>query len=190
MKVIRLKKFGEKRFVAKLWELHKAENLYDKRNHGWFEYLITTWDEAKYLDWFFLMDNDNLVAFSTIQRFYPGAYRVLTRLYITREYRRFTVPKDDKFYSPSMRLLTTQLEFIEQSRTLFVSLQGTSRMNAANRYVKKLIKTTDLKWQLDPNMRLTCPDAENKECWQNIIYTGEEPKMWAITRDDWNIQYG
>jgi|TARA_B110000211_G_scaffold98675_1_gene114914 hypothetical protein len=190
MKVITLNKFGEKRFVSTLWELHKSQHSYNKRNNSWFEHLITQWDESKYMQWFFLMDNDKLAAFSTIQKFYPGAYRVLTRLYITRDYRRFTVPKDDKFYSPSMRLLNAQLKFLPESHTMFVSLQGTSRMNAGKRYVDKLIKTTNLKWQLDPHMRLTCPDPKNKECWQNIIYTGAEPKMQAMERDDWNIQYG
>ena len=89
-----------------------------------------------------------------------------------------------------MRLLNAQLKFLPESHTMFVSLQGTSRMNAGKRYVDKLIKTTNLKWQLDPHMRLTCPDPKNKECWQNIIYTGAEPKMQAMERDDWNIQYG
>ena len=187
MKVYNLKKFGEDRFVKTLFELMKEKHSYNKRNQEWFEHLITNWDDKeKYLEWFFLMDEGKLAAFATIQPYYHRCYRMLTRLYISREHRRFVQTKKDEWMTPSMRLLNAQSNYIdERYRTMFVSLQDVKRRSAATRYKDKLEWLTCNKWTLCPDMVQTCANPKNKQCWQNVIYTGESPKLDIMSITEW-----
>jgi len=190
MKVQTLKEFGEKRFIQELFKLRKANHLYDRRNQDWFENLIVNWDDAKFKEWFFLVDGDAIAAFATIQEYYPGCYRMVTRSYIYRYYRRFTNPKVDTFYSPTMRLLARQMDYIKGYDTLFVSMQDLSRRPALERYGKKLEYRTDLEWKMAPDMMLTALPPYKGECWQNIIYTGKKPNLKEMSINEWKERYG
>ena len=187
MKVYNLKRFGEDRFVKTLFELMNEKHSYNRRNQEWFEHLITNWDDKrKYSEWFFLMNEGKLCAFASIQPYYDRCYRMLTRLYITREHRRFTQTKKDEWMTPSMRLLNAQLKYIdERYRTLFVSLQDVKRRPAAERYKDKLEWLTCNDWNLHPDMVQTCGNPKNIECWQNVIYTGETPKLNMMSIEEW-----
>ena len=190
MKVQTLKEFGEKRFIQELFKLRKANHLYDRRNQDWFENLIVNWDDAKFKEWFFLVDGDAIAAFATIQEYYPNCYRMLTRSYIYRYYRRFTNPKVDTFYSPTMRLLARQMDYIKGYDTLFVSMQDLSRRPALERYGKKLEYRTDLEWKMSPDMMLTALPPYKSECWQSVIYTGKKPNLKEMSINEWKERYG
>lgn len=187
-KVITLKEYGLDRFWTELKRIREENKLYDKRNIEWFDILPDTF--MNYPEWFFLFDDDKPVAFCTIQKYYDGCYRLLTRTYIYRDYRRFVNPKDDKFLSPMMRLLPYQLDYIKGYDTAFVSMQHLSRRPALERFSIKMDRHTGLEWDLAPNMMLTCADDYGKDCWQSIIYNGDKPKLPEITIDEWKQRYG
>lgn len=187
-KVLTLKEYGPDRFLTELKRIREENKLYDKRNIEWFDILPDTF--MNYPEWFFLFDDDKPVAFSTIQKYYEGCYRVLTRTYIYREYRRFTNPKFDTFYSPTMRILPYQLDFIKDYKTAFVSMQHLSRRSAIQRFSVKMEYRTEKKWELAPNMVLTCAEDYGKDCWQSVIYNGEKPNLPDITIEEWKHRYG
>jgi hypothetical protein len=187
-KVITLKEYGLDLFWSELKRIREENKLYDKRNIEWFDILPDTF--MNYPEWFFLFDDDKPVAFSTIQKYYNGCYRVLTRTYIYRDYRRFTNPKTDTFLSPTMRILPYQLEYIKGYETAFVSMQTLSRRQAIKYFSVKMNYRTNLEWNLEDNMMLTCDDDYGKDCWQNIIYNGEKPNLPEITIEEWKHRYG
>lgn len=187
-KVLTLKEYGSDQFLLELKRIREENKLYDKRNIEWFDILPDTF--MNYPEWFFLFDDDKPVAFSTVQKYYEGCYRVLTRTYIYREYRRFTNPKFDTFYSPTMRILPYQLDFIKDYRTAFVSMQHLSRRSAIQRFSVKMEYRTEKKWELAPNMVLTCAEDYGKDCWQSVIYNGEKPNLPDITIEEWKHRYG
>lgn len=187
-KVITLEEYGYKNFYNELIRLGQENNIYDKRNAEWFDILPKTF--LDYEEWFFLFDDNKPVAFSNIQKFYDGCYRLLTRTYIYRDYRRFTNPKKDTFLSPTMRLLPYQLDYIKGYKSAFVSIQHLSRRSAIQRYAVKMEYRTDKKWKLAPNMMLTCAEDWGRNCWQSVIYNGEPPKLPEITIEEWKQRYG
>lgn len=186
-KVLTLKEYGLDNFWTELKRIREENKLYDQRNIEWFDILPDTF--MQYPEWFFLFDDDKPVAFSTVQKFYDQCYRVLTRTYIYRDYRRFTNPKKDTFLSPTMRLLPYQLEYLQGYETAFVSMQHLSRRPAIERFAVKMEYRTDKKWELAPNMMLTCAEDWGKDCWQSIIYNGNKPNLPEITIDEWKERY-
>lgn len=174
-KVITIDDYGVSNFVKLLKDIKNQDNIFDQKNQNWFEVLPVTF--LNYPNWFFLMDGDQLVAFSTIQEYYTGCYRVLTRTYISREYRRFTNPRNDTFKSPTMHILPAQLEWLGNYDTVFMSMQGLRRREAIQRFASKIDIQLNQKWNLSDNMMQTCNNPDDKECWQNIIYSGEHPKL-------------
>lgn len=187
-KVLTLKEYGIDNFRNELKRIGEENNLYDKRNIEWFSILPDTF--LNYPEWFFLFDEDKPVAFSTIQKYYNGCYRVLTRTYIYRDYRRFTNPKVDTFLSPTMRILPYQLEYIKGYETAFISMQSLSRRPAIKYFGVKLEYRTQIPWHLADSMMLTCRGDFGKDCWQNIIYNGKAPKLPEITIEEWKRRYG
>jgi hypothetical protein len=99
-------------------------------------------------------------------------------------------PKDDTFRSPTMHILPYQLKYIKGYDTAFVSMQHLSRRPALKRFSVKMDRNTNLKWDLLPNMMLTCAEDYGKDCWQSIIYNGEKPDLPEITVDEWKQRYG
>lgn len=187
-KVITLEEYGYKNFYNELIRLGNENNIYDKRNAEWFDILPKTF--LDYEEWFFLFDDDKPVAFSNIQKYYEGCYRLLTRTYIYRDYRRFTNPKDDTFLSPTMRLLPYQLDYVNGYNSIFVSMQDLSRRPAIQRFSVKMKRHTSLEWELAPGMMLTCEQDWGKNCWQSVIYSGDKPNLPEITIDEWKQKYG
>ena len=186
-KVLTLEEYGYENFRDELIRLGKENKLYDKRNIEWFDILPDTF--LDYEEWFFLFDSDKPVAFSTIQKYYDGCYRLLTRTYIYRNYRRFTNPKVDTFHSPTMRLLPYQLEYIKGYESAFVSMQSISRRPAIERFAVKMEYRTEIDWNLAPNMMLTCDQDYGKDCWQSIIYNGEKPNLQNMTIEEWKAKW-
>jgi len=186
-KVLTLEEYGYENFRNELIRLGKENKLYDKRNIEWFDILPDTFFD--YEEWFFLFDGDRPVAFSTIQKYYDGCYRLLTRTYIYRDYRRFTNPKVDTFHSPTMRLLPYQLDYIKGYNSAFVSMQSISRRPAIERFSVKMKYRTHLDWALAPNMMLTCDQDYGKDCWQSVIYNGEKPNLKEITIKEWKDRW-
>ncbi len=178
-KVITIDDFGVARFVELLKDIKAQENIFDQKNQNWFDVLPNTF--LNYPDWFFLMDGDDLVAFSTIQEYNPLCYRILTRTYITREYRRFTNPRHDTFKSPTMHMLPAQLEWLGGYDTVFMSMQGLKRREAIQRFATKINIHLDQQWKLCDNMMQTCNNPADNNCWQNIIYHGDQPKLDTMT---------
>lgn len=187
-KVITLKEYGIDNFKNELKRIGRENNLYDKRNIEWFSILPDTF--LNYPEWFFLFDGDKPMAFSTIQKYYNNCYRVLTRTYIYRDYRRFTNPKTDTFLSPTMRILPYQLEHIKGYETAFISMQSLSRRQAIKYFGVKLEYRTQTPWHMADDMMLTCKSDFGKDCWQNIIYNGKKPQLPEITIEEWKRRYG
>lgn len=188
--VLTLDQFGEERFVQELLLLDAENGVYDKRNHHWFKELAVKYKDPRYVQWFFLMDGDDVAAFASIQNPYPGCYRVMGRLYIYREYRRFTQLKDDTYLSPSMRLMKEQLNYLKEFDTLYVSFQTPQRQKHLPRIKKKFERWTPHKWNMMEDMMLVCPDPKSSECWQAVLYAGVKPTNPTITVEEWNIRYG
>jgi len=184
-KILTLEEYGTLSFEKELKRLGAEANVYDKKNSEWFDILPTTY--KKYIDWFFLFDGDNPVAFSTVQKYYSGCYRVLTRTYIYRDYRRFTNPKLDTYLSPTMRLLPYQLEYLTGYDTVFVSMQGTNRRNALKRFQNKIEHHTRDKWHLSSRMLQTC--GGGADCWQNVIYKGMPPQLNDMSIEEYDRMF-
>ena len=183
--IVTLEEYGVRSFLNELKRLGEEGNLYDARNKEWFEILPKTYE--RYVDWFFLFDGEEPMAFSTIQKYYSGCYRVLTRTYIYRDYRRFTNPKMDTYLSPTMRLLPYQLEYLTGYDTAFVSMQGTSRRNAIKRFQKKIEYHTSDKWHLSSGMLQTC--GGGADCWQNVIYKGMPPQLNDMSIEEYDRMF-
>lgn len=190
-RIIRLEEYGEKNFVKEMERLKNEANLYDWRNLEWFEYLPKEYNTSKYLDWFFLFDNDEPVAFSTIQSYYPGCYRVLTRTYIYRKYRRFTHPKNDNHITPTIYMLLSQMKYLDKQGwyTAFVSVQSMKRKVGIQRWMKKAEMYTGLEWHTVDGMMQTCPDPNNFQCFQNVAYTGRHPNNVVITYEEYKKRW-
>lgn len=183
--IVTLEEYGVRSFLNELKRLGEEGNLYDARNKEWFEILPKTYE--RYVDWFFLFDGEEPMAFSTIQKYYEGCYRVLTRTYIYRDYRRFTNPKMDTYLSPTMRLLPYQLEYLTGYDTAFVSMQGTNRRNAIKRFQKKIEYHTSDKWHLSSGMLQTC--GGGADCWQNVIYKGMPPQLNDMSIEEYDRMF-
>lgn len=186
-RVIRLEEYGEDNFLKEMKRLKEEANLYDWRNLEWFEYLPEEYNTSKYLDWFFLFDNEEPVAFSTIQQYYPGCYRVLTRTYVYRKYRRFTHPKNDQYMSPTICMLLPQLEYLNERHwhTIFASMQSMKRADALRRWKKKAELRTGLEWHMVDGMMQTCPMPDNFQCFQNVVYSGRHPNNVVISYEEY-----
>jgi len=184
MQVITLEEFGDKKFETVLADL--AENNTD-RNARWFPILLENY--RSYKNWYFLMDDDILAAFATVQEFYPGCYRVLTRTFIFPEYRRATLPKNDDFYSPSMRLVQRQLQDYTEYHTLFVSMENVRRRQSMVNFRNKMELATGLDWHVHPHMIKTC-QRDHLDCWQNVCYTGRSLRLNSISIEEWKKRYG
>lgn len=189
-KVITLDEFGADRFLSELANLRQLNHPSDERNRDWLSHLPRTFQEKRYKEWFFLVEEDKMLAFATIQPFYCRCYRMVTRLYQIPEIRRFTEPRFDKHFSPSLRILTKQMEYLEgQWDTLFISVQDTSRHSFAHRYINKLEYRTGRKWNVNDNMMRMGPDPNNKDYWQNVMYTGYKPNLYEMTIEEWNKKW-
>jgi len=188
--VIRLSEYGNDNFVEELKRLKDESYIYDKKNSDWFDNLPSTYLDNKFLDWFFLYDNDNPVAFGTIQEYYAGCYRICTRTYIYRDYRRFTHPKDDKVFSPSQHLALVQMEYLENWDSIFVSMQGLNRRRSIERFKKKIEYRSDLQWTVPDRMYQTCEPQHDPNCYQNIVYNGKAPKLSNMAIETYRELYG
>lgn len=185
-KVVTLKDFGEDRFVDELQYLKDLNHPSDERNREWLEQLQITYVDDRYKDWFFLVDGDKMLAFATIQPFYSGCYRMVTRLYQIPEIRRFTEPRFDKHFSPSLRILTEQLKHLDRWDTLVVSVQDSSRRRFAERYINKLIYRTGLNWQLNSDMMNVGDNLYHRDYWQIVMYAGKKPNFHEMSIERYN----
>tara|TARA_B100000282_G_scaffold68300_1_gene46133 strand:+ start:9646 stop:10200 length:555 start_codon:yes stop_codon:yes gene_type:complete len=181
MKVQTLFEFGEERFLSELKYFDNLNFPGDRRNKDWFIRLPQIY-KTRFCEWFFLVkDNNELVAFSTIQEFYPKCYRVLTRTYYDPKYRRKHTAYERTQKTPAMWMLDAQIKFLADYDTLFISMQDINRRKMLEQLRKKLGSD----WILHPNMLQTCKEIQDKNCWQNIIYKGKTPDLPSITITRW-----
>jgi len=180
MKVLRLKEFGEERFLQELANFSQQNFPGDKRNRDWFNRLPEIY-KTRFIDWFFLIDNTELVAFSTIQEFNPKCYRVLTRTYYNPKYRRKHSAYERTQKTPAMWMLEEQLDYLKNYDTLFISMQDLNR----RRMLEQLRKKLGNEWTMHPQMIQTCNEIHDVNCWQNVIYKGNPPNLPSITIDKW-----
>lgn len=186
-KVVTLKDFGEDRFVNELQYLKDLNHPSDERNREWLDLLPVTYnDDKRYKEWFFLVEDNKMLAFATIQPYYSGCYRMVTRLYQIPEIRRFTEPRFDKRFSPSLRILTEQLKYLDDWKTLIVSVQDSSRRRFAERYINKLIYRTGLDWKLNDDMMCVGNNPHHRDYWQNVMYTGKKPILYQMSIERYN----
>ena len=180
MEVLTLQQFGEDRFLQELNRFSKQNFIGDSRNRDWFLRIPQIY-KTRFKEWFFLVDNNELIAFATIQEFYPGCYRLLTRTYYNPVYRRTHLAYEHNRKTPAMYLLDKQLEYLTDYRTLFISTQDISRRKVLIKVMNKI----GTSWKLHPNMVQTCQEVKDKNCWQNVIFTGLELELPSITIDEW-----
>lgn len=194
MKVITLSEFGEGRFVNLLTDL--SLNCKDK-NKDWFPVLLKNY--KKYAEWFFAMDdNGEFAAFSTIQKFYNGCYRVLTRSYVVDKHRRNNLlayrkpvtQLDNHHLSPPSYMIQAQLKYLTQYDSIFITFEGIHRSKITINMSRKLEVNTGLEWTVGEGMFLTCPDPASSKCWQNLCYSGKEPQLAKISKEEWINKYG
>ena len=107
MEVITLQQFGEQRFLDELKIFEQQNYTGDVRNRDWFSRIPEIY-KTRFIEWFFLVDNNILTAFATIQEFYPGCFRLLTRTYYNPEYRRSHLYYDKVAKTPAMHLIEAQ----------------------------------------------------------------------------------
>lgn len=188
-RIVTLEEYGHQKFRNELMRIGAENKTYDKRNIDWFDTLPDTF--LDYEEWFFLFDGNTPAAFSSIQKYYDGCYRLLTRTYIYRDYRIFMNPRKADLDNPTMtmRLLPYQLNHIDGYTSTFVSMQGLSRRPAISRYSSRMQAHTKLDWDLSPNMMLTCDQDYGKDCWQNIIYNGKKPNLQEMTIEEWKDKW-
>ena len=189
-KVIRLNEYGEDNFTKELSRLKDESYIYDKKNADWFDNLPNTYKDDKFLNWFFLYDKDRPVAFATIQKYYEGCYRICTRTYIYRDYRRFTHPKNDMVFSPSQHLALAQMDYLKEWDTVFVSMQGLKRKNSIQRFRNKMEYRSGLKWTVPDGMFQTCEPSCDPDCYQNIVYNGDMPGLNRMEIETYRILHG
>lgn len=187
-KIITLRDYGIDNFWTELKKIGEDNKIYDKRNIGWFDILPDTF--MRYPEWFFLFDDNKPVAFSTIQEYYKGCYRICTRTYIYRDYRRFTHPKNDMVFSPSQHLALAQLDYLKNWDSVFVSMQGLNRRKTIERFKFKIEYRSGLKWTLPKDMFQTCLPACDPDCYQNIVYNGEEPNLNKMSIETYRSLHG
>jgi hypothetical protein len=185
MEVVTLEKFGEERFLQELKIFSEQNFNGDKRNRDWFSRIPQIY-KKRFKEWFFLIDKDQLIAFATIQEFYPGCYRLLTRTYYNPIYRRKHLAYERNYKTPAMYLLDSQLDYLKDYKTLFISMQDISRRKVLTNVMNKI----NSNWSLHPNMVQTCQEVNDANCWQNVIFTGDEIKLPSITIDEWKILKG
>lgn len=185
MKVITLNEFGEERFLEALNYFSQQNFPGDKRNRSWFDRLPEIY-KTRFPEWFFLVnEDDELVAFSTIQEYYPKCYRVLTRTYYNPKYRRRHSAYERTEKTPAMWMLEKQLEYLAGYNTLFISMQDFHR----RKMIEQLRKKLGPEWKLHPEMVQTCKEVDDKNCWQNVIFTGQDITLPTITIDNWKQMY-
>lgn len=189
-KIITLEDYGKDNFLKELDRLKNESYVYDKKNADWFENLPITFEDDKFLDWFFLYDENRPVAFSTIQQYYRGCYRICTRTYIYRNYRRFTHPKNDIVFSPSQHLALAQMKYLKTWESVFVSMQGLKRRNSIRRFKTKIEYRSGLNWNVPDGMFQTCEPACDADCYQNIVYNGMRPKLNEMDIETYRILHG
>jgi hypothetical protein len=195
MKVITLNEFGEDAFVLLLENL--ADNCKDK-NKDWFPVLLTNY--KKYIEWFFAIDeNEEFAAFSTIQKFYDGCYRVLTRSYVVDKHRRSNLlayrkpvtTTENHHLSPPSYMIQSQLKYLDNKfDTIFISFEDIKKSRVTVNMSRKLEVNTGLDWTVGGGMYLTCPNPASKNCWQNVCYSGVEPNLKKISKEEWIESYG
>lgn len=180
-KIVTLDELGEDRFLFELKRLKHLNRKEDKRNRSWFDQIPKTYKDEKYLNWFFLLDNkDNILSFCTLQKYYEGCYRLLTRTYVFPEYRRYILTdSDDK--RKTQYHLEYQLNYIGDYKTVFISMQGLK----FRRFLNKYKDMAGIDWKLHEDMVQTCDNIKSKNCWQNVIYAGEKPKLNSIPLNHW-----
>ena len=176
-KVITLDEFGKDRFLTLLDDLKVTNHPADSRNSDWFEYLPLQFEDPKYLEWFFLMDDDNFVAFSTIQEYSPMTFRCMTRTYVNRRYRSLFSVRDPKAITVTGHFLPVQLEFLGGWKTVFLTRQDPKRRRSFERTRGRAEYWTGLEWKYHPNLVQTFDDANDMNAWQNVIYNGDEPDL-------------
>lgn len=184
MEVITLQQFGEQRFLTALKMFEQQNYAGDARNRDWFTRIPEIY-KTRFTEWFFLVDNQDLIAFATIQEFYPGCFRLLTRTYYNPRYRRSHLHYDKNAKTPAMHLVEAQENYLTNYKTVFISMQDLKRRPALERVRKKLGD----KWQLHPNMVRTC-NEDNSNCWQSIIYLGESIQLPSISITNWKLLNG
>jgi len=185
-KVITLKEFGSQRFLDTLEELKKRNNTSDARNSDWFEYIPKEYKDNKYLDWFFLMDDKDLVAFSTIQQYDYGVYRCMTRTYVTRKYRSFVSVKANDAITVTGHFLPIQLEYLNAWKSVFITRQDPKRRRSFERTRARAEYWTGYDWIYHKDLIQTFDNEQSPDAWQNVIYNGSEPELKTISIERYN----
>ena len=196
MKVITLQQFGEQRFLDELKIFEQENHTGDVRNRDWFSRIPEIY-KTHFIEWFFLVDieeyipltnmhstikPDILIAFATIQEFYPGCFRLLTRTYYNPRYRRSHLYYDKDAKTPAMHLVKAQEKYLSNYKTVFISMQDLKRRPALDRVRRKLGGN----WKMNPNMIQTC-NENSSNCWQSAIYLGEPIELPSISISDWDL---
>ena len=180
-KVITLDEFGEDRFLTLLSDLKVTNHPADSRNMDWFEFIPQQYKDPKYLEWFFLMDGNNFVAFSTIQEYKPMTYRCMTRTYVNRRYRSLFSVRDPKAITVTGHFLPIQLEFLGDWQTAFLTRQDPARRRSFERTRGRAEYWTGKKWIYHDKLIKTFDNEQSPDAWQNVIYNGEEPDLPQMT---------
>ena len=87
----------------------------------------------------------------------------------------------DNTTTPAVIMFDEQMKYINEYKTLFISMQDLKRRTALDNFRQKIGNH----WTLHNNMIQTCNETNSKDCWQNVIYTGEPLLLSEISIEQW-----
>ena len=183
MNVIRINTETEKMFTDKLKYL--AETSQDK-NKDWYTYLQR--DYTKFENWYFIIENDDIVAFSGVHKI-GDYYRILSRLWYNPNYRMpgLKNPQADTINTPGMVIAELQLK--DYQTNLFCSMEYPQRRKYLDLVAKRLNTKFKRSFKLNEGMQLTCPWPDSFSCWQNTI-SEAELDLPSISVEEWRKRFG
>ena len=149
-------------------QLEKLQRESRDKNRDWWGQLITEWD-TMFDAWYVVFDGeDNLIAFSSVQAFDNGWWRLMTRMWngVRKQGLARGLIQDE--LTPAMLMLHMQLEEFGHEKC-FISMEYINRRKFMKQLAEKINKMFGLHWFLNDGMQLTCDDHESFSCWQNTI---------------------
>ena len=183
MKVVRMNSVYERMFIDKL--KHLSETSRDK-NKDWYTNLQK--DYIKFENWYFIIVDDNIVAFAAVHKI-GIYYRILSRLWYDPMYRTHGLknPTDDTLDTPAMLIAELQLEDYQEN--LFCSMEYPNRRSRLGLVAERLNYKFDKRFKLNDEMHLTCQHPSSFSCWQNTI-SEVELILPYISIEQWRQKFG
>lgn len=198
MRIVTVRNYPDRELKLRKYLSHLSETSSDRNAH-WFPALLKGdfyLNNDSYLDWFLLLNSDDeITAFSTIQQFYPGCFRLVTRCFLNNNLRRSYLPEHDtRVDTPASLMVNEQLKYLNYTYdTVFITLEKLNRKNTIKHMANKMTISSNIKWIAHDKMMFTCKKFEyskdDSACWQNICFSGNPPNLKEMTHDEYRSRF-